>query len=117
MTDPAPRSPSDPADRASWRSDLEPLWRHMLGDRLRAIRRDRGETLGATAARAGMSPQYLSEMERGAKEPSSEMIAAVAGALDTSLLDLTLAVAEGLRAASVPATSGSGARVSVALAA
>ncbi|MCP9965174.1 helix-turn-helix domain-containing protein [Actinomadura madurae] len=31
-----------------------------------------------TARRAGVSPQYLSEMERGVKEPSSEMIAAVA---------------------------------------
>jgi transcriptional regulator with XRE-family HTH domain len=76
---------------------IEPLWRHMLGDRLRTLRHDRGETLGETAARAGVSPQYLSEMERGAKEPSSEMIAAVAGALDVTLLDLTLAVAEGLR--------------------
>jgi transcriptional regulator with XRE-family HTH domain len=76
---------------------IEPLWRHMLGDRLRTLRHDRGETLGETAARAGVSPQYLSEMERGAKEPSSEMIAAVAGALEVTLLDLTIAVAEELR--------------------
>jgi transcriptional regulator with XRE-family HTH domain len=98
-------------------SPIEPLWRHMLGDRLRTLRHDRGETLGETAARAGVSPQYLSEMERGAKEPSSEMIAAVAGALDSTLLDLTLAVAEGLRnarPASVQVTAG---RAMLALAA
>lgn len=44
----------------------------------------------------GSPPQYLSEIERGRKEPSSEMIAAVAGALDVTLLDLTLAVAESI---------------------
>ena len=76
--------------------DEEPLWRHVLGDRLRELRRERGEILTETAARAGVSPQYLSEMERGLKEPSSEMIAAVAGALDTSLGELALSVAETL---------------------
>jgi predicted transcriptional regulator len=72
----------------------EPLWRHVLGERLRTVRHDRGETLGDIATRAGVSPQYLSEMERGLKEPSSEMIAAVAGALDVSLGELTLDIAE-----------------------
>ena len=42
---------------------------------------DQRETLSETAGRAGISPQYLSEVERGRKEPSSEMIAALAGAL------------------------------------
>ncbi|GAA4171867.1 helix-turn-helix transcriptional regulator [Gryllotalpicola koreensis] len=78
--------------------DRQPLWRHMLGDRFRALRHGRGETLNETARRAGVSTQYLSEIERGAKEPSSEVIAAVADALDVTLLDLTVAVAEGLRA-------------------
>ncbi|MBW4041683.1 MAG: helix-turn-helix transcriptional regulator [Acidobacteria bacterium] len=87
-----------PSRPTSASSGIEPLWRHLLGDRLRSLRHDRGETLGETAARAGVSPQYLSEMERGAKEPSSEMIAAVAGALEVSLLDLTAAVADQLRA-------------------
>lgn len=77
----------------------EPLWRDLLGDHLRKLRHERGETLGETATRAGVSPQYLSEMERGRKEPSSEMIAAVAGALDTTLVDLTLDIAAGLIAA------------------
>ena len=69
----------------------------MLGRRLRALRQDRHETLAETAARAGLSPQYLSEIERGRKEPSSEMIAALAGALDTTLIDLTEQVAGDLR--------------------
>ena len=74
----------------------EPLWRHMVGDQLRRLRHERGETLGETATRAGVSPQYLSEIERGRKEPSSEMIAAVTGALDITLVDLTLEIAERL---------------------
>src|ERR1700741_5174822 len=67
---------------------LEPLWREVLGSRLRALRSDRDETLAQTAERAGISPQYLSEVERGRKEPSSEMIAALAGALDVTVADL-----------------------------
>ena len=50
-----------------------------------------------TASRAGISPQYLSEVERGRKEPSSEMIAALAGALGTTLIGLTEQVAGELR--------------------
>ena len=65
-----------------WGQAPEPLWREVLGSRLRALRTDRDETLAQTAERAGISPQYLSEIERGRKEPSSEMIAALAGALD-----------------------------------
>src|SRR2546423_15125234 len=75
----------------------EPLWREVLGRRLRALRQDRDETLSETAGRAGISPQYLSEIERGRKEPSSEMIAALAGALDTTLITLTEQVAGALR--------------------
>jgi transcriptional regulator with XRE-family HTH domain len=75
----------------------EPLWREVLGRRLRALRQDRQETLAETAARAGLSPQYLSEIERGRKEPSSEMIAALAGALGITLIDLTEQVATDLR--------------------
>ena len=79
-----------------WGQAPEPLWREVLGRRLRVLRADRDETLAQTAQRAGISPQYLSEIERGRKEPSSEMIAALAGALDTTLADLTLAVTEDL---------------------
>lgn len=76
----------------------EPLWRQLLGDQLRRRRHERREILAATAEKAGVSPQYLSEVERGLKEPSSEMIAAIAGALETNLIDLTSAIADELRA-------------------
>jgi DNA-binding XRE family transcriptional regulator len=96
----------------------EPLWRDVLGDRLRELRHGRGETLGDIATRAGVSPQYLSEMERGLKEPSSEMIAAVAGALDVSLGELTLDVAERLLPTRAASTAHSwGGPVALALAA
>lgn len=75
----------------------EPLWREALGARLRRKRRAHGLTLDELAARAGLSPQYLSEIERGRKEPSSEMIAAVAGSLGLGLLDLTTEVVDELR--------------------
>ena len=87
----------------------EPLWREVLGHRLRALRLDQRETLAETAGRAGISPQYLSEIERGRKEPSSEMIAALAGALGTTLIGLTEQVAGDLRrqqAARAPRGSG-----------
>src|SRR3954447_16979443 len=88
--------PIRPLD-ARGRPGPEPLWRDVLGERLRTLRRLRRRTLSQTAAQAGISPQYLSEIERGRKEPSSEMIAAVAGALGTTLLDLTSQVTEDLR--------------------
>lgn len=90
-TKPAPRTPREP----------EPLWRDALGDRLRRLRHERGERLADTADRAGVSPQYLSEIERGLKEPSSEMIAAVAGALEVTLVELTAAVVDDLRSHAV----------------
>ncbi|MDO3649685.1 helix-turn-helix domain-containing protein [Nocardia mangyaensis] len=86
------------------RARPEPLWREALGDRLRALRLEQRSTLVDTAGRAGISPQYLSEVERGRKEPSSEMIAALAGALGTSLGELVAQVAESMRRhAAVPA--------------
>lgn len=45
-------------------------------------------TRDSRGERAGISPQYLSEVERGVKDPSSEILAAVAGALDLPLRDL-----------------------------
>jgi transcriptional regulator with XRE-family HTH domain len=66
----------------------DPLWREVLGRRLRATRENQGRRLVDVAARAGISPQYLSEIERGRKEPSSEMIAAVCGALGLNLIRL-----------------------------
>ena len=48
---------------------------------LREERRTTGRTLADVAGQAGVSTQYLSEIERGRKEPSSEVLQAVAGAL------------------------------------
>lgn len=79
--------------------EFPPLWRSVAGEQLRAVRRDRGETLAAVAMRAGISVQYLSEIERGRKEPSSEVLAAVIGALQLRLVDLTVAVSRELRVA------------------
>jgi len=82
------RVPEQPAGPA-----VEPLWRETVGEVFRGIRQARGERLADVARRSGVSVQYLSEVERGRKEPSSEMVAAIAGAYELSLLDLTLAVA------------------------
>ncbi|HEY3650755.1 MAG TPA: helix-turn-helix transcriptional regulator [Streptosporangiaceae bacterium] len=92
-----PQREPQPEPRPRERQAQEPLWREVLGRRLRLLRQEQQETLSETAARAGISPQYLSEVERGRKEPSSEMIAALAGALDTTLIDLTEQVAGDLR--------------------
>ena len=77
---------------------MDELWRRALGRQLRELRLARGERLDDTAARAGISPQYLSEIERGRKEPSSEMIAAVIGALESTLAEVLVRVADHLSA-------------------
>src|SRR4051794_3414195 len=66
----------------------EPLWRELAGKVLRDERNRQERTLGQVAERAGISPQYLSEVERGRKEPSSEMLASICGALGLTLADL-----------------------------
>ncbi|MFB9619783.1 helix-turn-helix domain-containing protein [Brooklawnia cerclae] len=104
---------SKPADA----TPPEPLWRRLVGDQLRGTRRERGETLDDVADRAGVSPQYLSEIERGLKEPSSEVIAAVTGALGLTLLDLTLAVADTLTISGARSVTGPACFVGLALAA
>lgn len=76
------------------RADLEPLWRAFLGLVLRERRHDLGRTLLQVSTRAGVSVQYLSEVERGLKDPSSEVISAIVGALGLTLLDLTRRVAD-----------------------
>lgn len=75
---------------------VDELWRRALGRQLRELRLARGERLDDTAARAGISPQYLSEVERGRKDASSEMISAVIGALESTLADILLRVADSL---------------------
>lgn len=84
-----------PATPAGERT-VEPLWRELVGARLRRLRQRRGLTLADVAGRAGVSPQYLSELERGRKDPSSEVLAAVTGALDLRVLDLAAQVTRDL---------------------
>lgn len=61
------------------------LARHEMGEVLRDVRLRRGDTLRQVAGRASVALGYLSEIERGQKEPSSEILASVAEALDTPL--------------------------------
>ena len=77
-----------PFRRESARSP-EPLWRQAVGEQLRQERTERGDRLTDVAGRANVSTQYLSEVERGLKEPSSEVLAALAGALGLRVADLT----------------------------
>lgn len=65
------------------------LWREALGETAREIRKNRGERISDVADRAGISPQYLSEIERGVKDPSSEILHAVSGALGVTTSKLT----------------------------
>lgn len=83
-------------------SEPEPLWREAVGRELRNERQESDRTLSDVAERAGVSMQYLSEIERGLKEPSSEVLSAVAGALGLRLVDLTARVARSLSRISGP---------------
>jgi transcriptional regulator with XRE-family HTH domain len=75
------------------RDEVEPLWRESVGRQLRQERLASGLRLVDVAGDAGVSPQYLSEVERGLKDPSSELLAAMAGALGLSIADLASRVA------------------------
>ncbi|MEU7721560.1 helix-turn-helix domain-containing protein [Streptomyces tibetensis] len=66
----------------------EPLWRDLVGDVLRRERLTQERTLKDVADEARISMPYLSEVERGRKEASSEVLAAAAHALGLSLGDL-----------------------------
>ena len=61
------------------------LLRQLLGDVLRRLRVRQGRTLREVSASARVSIGYLSEVERGRKEASSELLAAICAALDTPL--------------------------------
>ncbi|MBL3698473.1 helix-turn-helix domain-containing protein [Leucobacter luti] len=78
------------------------LMRQEIGDVLRDFRQQKGRTLRQVAGDASVALGYLSEVERGQKEASSEILAAVADALDTPLsvimgeVSERLAIVEGL---------------------
>jgi transcriptional regulator with XRE-family HTH domain len=73
--------------------------REAVGTALRRRRQDQGRTLREVAEAAGVSLTYLSEIERGRKEASSEVLEAVCAALGLVLADLLFEVAESLAAA------------------
>jgi DNA-binding XRE family transcriptional regulator len=75
------------------RPKVEPLWRESVGRELRRQRLAGGKRLVDVAEEAGVSPQYLSEVERGLKDPSSELLAAMAGALGLSVAEIATRVA------------------------
>lgn len=61
------------------------VMRTVIGDELRKQRLDQGRTLREVSGRARVSLGYLSEVERGQKEASSELLAAICGALEVPL--------------------------------
>ncbi|MER7605521.1 helix-turn-helix transcriptional regulator [Nocardioides sp. NPDC127503] len=64
------------------------LFRRLLGEVLRAQRLERGMTLREVSAQARVSLGYISEVERGQKEASSELLASLCSALDVALSDV-----------------------------
>ncbi len=78
------------------------LLRQEIGDVLRQHRQAKGQTLRQVAAKASVALGYLSEVERGQKEVSSEILASVAEALEVPLsvllrdVSARMAVAEGI---------------------
>ncbi|KPC80227.1 MULTISPECIES: helix-turn-helix domain-containing protein [Streptomyces] len=66
----------------------EPLWRDIVGDVLRRERVAQQRTLKDVAEAARISVPYLSEVERGRKEASSEVLAAAARSLGLGLGDV-----------------------------
>lgn len=90
----APRSAAPPGPAPSAPAPKEPLWRDLIGDVLRRERLAQERTLKDVADMARISMPYLSEVERGRKEASSEVLAAAAHALGLGLGDL-LSLAQG----------------------
>ncbi|SCF38301.1 Helix-turn-helix domain-containing protein [Micromonospora purpureochromogenes] len=84
------------------------LLRRVIGDALRARRQGQQRTLREVSTAANVSLGYLSEIERGQKEPSSELLAAICDALGARLSELlrevsdTVALAEQLPGVLVP---------------
>jgi transcriptional regulator with XRE-family HTH domain len=71
--------------------------RHVVGETLRAVRLRQRRTLREVSAAARVSLGYLSEIERGHKEPSSELLAAICEALDVPLSEVFMSVSDTLR--------------------
>ncbi|MFF4958170.1 helix-turn-helix domain-containing protein [Streptomyces sp. NPDC001222] len=84
----APRPAQQPGPAPRTAAPKEPLWRDLVGDILRRERLAQERTLKDVAEAARISMPYLSELERGRKEASSEVLAAAARALGLGLTDL-----------------------------
>ncbi|MFM5968577.1 MAG: helix-turn-helix domain-containing protein [Micrococcales bacterium] len=85
------------------------LVRQEIGDVLRDFRQQKGRTLRQIASRASVALGYLSEVERGQKEASSEILASVADALGIPLSVIMREVSDrlaGAEAAAQPSVSG-----------
>ncbi|MET7764365.1 helix-turn-helix transcriptional regulator [Streptomyces sp. NPDC005336] len=91
---PATAAPADATGPEAKEPVKEPLWRHIVGGVLRRERLAQERTLKDVADEARISMPYLSELERGRKEASSEVLAAAAHALGLGLAEL-LALAQG----------------------
>jgi transcriptional regulator with XRE-family HTH domain len=70
------------------------LLRRVLGEVLRDLRVQRSMTLRELSAEARVSLGYISEIERGQKEASSELLASLCGALDVPLSDVLREVSD-----------------------
>ena len=77
------------------------LLRTHIGSTLRAARTEQGRTLREVAKSARVSLGYLSEVERGHKEASSELLNAICSALNISLAEVLFSVASDLSATPV----------------
>jgi len=84
------------------------LLRRVIGDALRARRQGQHRTLREVSTAANVSLGYLSEIERGQKEASSELLAAICDALGARLSEVlsdvsnTLSIAEGMQGVLTP---------------
>lgn len=70
------------------------LFRRLLGEVLRSRRMEQGRTLRQLCADARVSLGYMSEIERGQKEASSELLGAICAALDVPLSEILSDVAD-----------------------
>jgi transcriptional regulator with XRE-family HTH domain len=71
--------------------------RQVIGETIRATRLRQRRTLRQVSTSARVSLGYLSEIERGQKEPSSELLAAICAALEVRLSDLFAEVSDTMR--------------------
>jgi transcriptional regulator with XRE-family HTH domain len=74
-----------------------PVLRQVVGETLRGLRLRQRRTLREVSSSARVSLGYLSEVERGQKEPSSELLASICAALDVELSELFAEVSTTLR--------------------